>query len=198
MYSIRSALADTLCIKEDSPIMKELFTRYVTPSELLNACPTELTSIKGVGPILAKRITSTLDLARALNTPNRNPYIIKSPKDVFELMKFKIGQLSHEEFHIVILNVKNHVLSTEKISQGILDSAVVHPRELYRTLLKRPASSYIAVHNHPSSEVLPSESDILLTKRLVDSSDVLGLPILDHIIVSMHSYYSLKENGLMN
>jgi DNA repair protein RadC len=197
MYAIRSALSEALRLKEGSPVMQELFTHYVTPYELLDASVEELRTIKGVTHAKARTIASTLKLARALNTPRENPHIIRSPKDAFDLMRFEIGHLMHEEFWIIILNTKNHVVATEKISQGTLDTAIVHPRECLLPLIRRAASSWIALHNHPSSDCSPSDPDVQLTKRLVDASEIVGIPLLDHLVISTDSYYSLKENGLM-
>ncbi|WP_053375543.1 JAB domain-containing protein [Paenibacillus sp. FJAT-27812] len=197
IYSIKTALADALCVKEDSTIIQELFTRFVTPYELLDANELELTCIKGVGPAKARQIVSTLKLARALNTPREAPYVIRKPEDIFQLMRFTIGHLMHEEFWILPLNTKNHVICKERISVGTLNSAIVHPREVYRSLIQRAAASYIAVHSHPSGDCTASHEDIQLTKRLAEAGELLGIELLDHVIVSTDSYCSLKERGLM-
>ncbi len=197
MYSIKTALADALCVKEDSTVIQELFTRFVTPYELLDANELELTRIKGVGPSKARQIVSTLKLARALNTPRENPHIIRSPKDVFDIMRFTVGHLMHEEFWILPLNTKNHVICKERISVGTLNSAIVHCREVYRSLIQRSAASYIAVHNHPSQITDSSPEDVQLTKRLAEAGELLGIELLDHVIVSTDSYFSIKEHGLM-
>lgn len=197
IYSIKTALADALCVKEDSTVIQELFTRFVTPYELLDANELELTRIKGVGPAKARQIVSTLKLARALNTPRETPAVIRSPKDVFDIMRFEVGHLMHEEFWILPLNTKNHVICKERISVGTLNSAIVHCREVYRSLIQRAAASYIAVHNHPSQITDGSPEDIQLTKRLAEAGELLGIQLLDHVIVSTDSYCSLKEQGFM-
>lgn len=197
IYSIKTALADALCVKEDSTVIQELFSRFVTPFELLDANESELTSIKGVGPAKARQIVSTLKLARALNTPRENPYVIRKPEDVFQLMRFTVGHLMHEEFWILPLNTKNHVICKERVSVGTINSALVHPRECYRFLIQRAAASWIAVHNHPTQMTEASPEDIQLTKRLAEVGELLGIELLDHVIVSTDSFCSLKERGLM-
>ncbi|MFD5021081.1 RadC family protein [Paenibacillus sp. NPDC058367] len=197
IYSIKTALADALCVKESSPMIQELFSRFVTPYELLDASELEFTRIKGVGPAKARQIVSTLKLARALNTPLESPYVIRKPEDAFQLMRFVVGHLMHEEFWILPLNTKNHVICKERISVGTLNSAIVHPREVYRSLIQRAAASYIAVHNHPTQMTDASPEDIQLTKRLTDAGELLGIELLDHVIVSTDNYCSLKERGLM-
>lgn len=195
IYSIKSALADALCVKEDSLVIQELFSRYATPYELLDVSESELINIKGVGPVTARRIVSTLKLARALNTPRANPHIIRSPKDVFELMRFEVGHRIVEEFWLLPLSTKNHVISREKISVGTLNCTVVGVREVYRTLLKRNAACWIGVHNHPSGDCTPSHEDIQLTEKLAAAGQLLNCELLDHIIISTDNYTSLKETG---
>ncbi|WP_245237538.1 JAB domain-containing protein [Paenibacillus ihuae] len=197
IYMIKSALADALCVKESSPMIQELFSRFVTPSELLGANESELTCIKGVGPVKARQIVSTLKLARALNTPRTDPYIIRKPEDVFQLMRFEVGHRMVEEFWILPLNTKNHVICKERISIGTINSAIVGVREVYRSLIQRSACSWIALHNHPSSDCTPSQEDIQLTKRFAEAGVLLGIELLDHVITTTDSYCSLKERGLM-
>lgn len=196
LYMIKSALADALCVKEDSTVIQELFSRYVTPNELLDANEMELTRIKGVGPVKARQIVSTLKLARALNTPREESNVIKKPEDVFRLMRFEVGHKMVEEFWLLPLSTKNHVISKERISIGTINSAIVGVREVYRTLIQRSACSWIAIHNHPSGDCTPSPEDIQLTKRLAEAGELLNIQLLDHVIVSTDSFCSLRERGL--
>lgn len=197
MYMIKSALADMLCVKETNPMIEELFSRYLTPNELLNANESELVAVKGVDLAKARQITATLKLARALNTPKEDPYTIRKPEDVFHLMRFEVGHLMQEEFWILPLDTKNHVICKHRISLGTLNSAIVHPRECYRYLIQRAAASWVAVHNHPSGDSTMSHEDIQLTKRLAEAGELLGIELLDHVIVSTDNYCSLKERGIL-
>ncbi|MDH6670126.1 DNA repair protein RadC [Paenibacillus sp. LBL] len=195
-YMIKAALADALCVKEDSAIIQELFSRFVTPYELLDANEMELTRIKGVGPVKARQIVSTLKLARAFNTPREESYIIRKPEDVFRLMRFEVGHKLVEEFWLLPLSTKNHVICKERISIGTINSAIVGVREVYRSLIQRSACSWIAIHNHPSGDCTPSREDIQLTKRLAEVGELLNIHLLDHVIITTDSYCSLKERGL--
>ncbi|NGM83383.1 DNA repair protein RadC [Paenibacillus sp. 7124] len=197
MYSIKSALSDALCIKEDGYVMQELFNRFVSPYELLGASEAELIQIKGVGPARARQIVSTLKLARALNTPQEANCFIRKPEDVFQLMRYEIGHLMHEEFWALPLTTKNQVICKSQISIGSLSSAIVGVREVYRSLIQRAAASWIAIHNHPSQFTEPSQEDLQLTTRLSNAGELLGIEMLDHIILSAESFYSFKEHGLM-
>lgn len=197
MNTVKNLLADTLCEKSSSYIMEQLFDRFPTLPELFNASELELLEIRGVGKIRARQIVSALKLARVLNIPIDTPYIIRGPQDVAKLMTPEIGFLQHEEFHIIQLNTKSHVISKERISVGTLDSTLVSPQQVFKAALKRGAASIVAVHNHPSSDPTPSEADCLLSRRLVEAGNIIGIDVLDHLVIASHSYCSMKEKGLM-
>jgi DNA repair protein RadC len=98
-----------------------------------------------------------------------------------------------EEFHIVTLDTKNHILNDHMISRGLLDQTVVHPREVFRPAIKDAAKSIILVHNHPSGDPTPSDKDLALTRRLEESGKLLDIQVLDHIVVAADSALSLRE-----
>ena len=197
MYAIRTALAESLSVKEDSTIMNELFTRYISTQELLNACPDELTSIKGVTPKKAKQITAALTLARTINAPKAEGYKISCPADAFQLVRHEVAHLDHEEAWILCLNTKNLVITNIKVSVGSLSAAIVHPREVFKKSILRSAASIIFYHNHPSGECTPSQEDIALSRRLKECGDLIGIELLDSLVIGDASYCSLKEQGLM-
>jgi DNA repair protein RadC len=102
-----------------------------------------------------------------------------------------------EHFLAVLLDTKNRVLRTETISIGTLDSSLVHPREVYRVVVREGAACWIAVHNHPSGDPTPSPEDIAITKRLKDAGELLGVPLIDHLILGDGNYTSLRERGYL-
>ena len=102
-----------------------------------------------------------------------------------------------EHFVALYLNARNELLRREFISIGILDASIVHPREVFGPAIKHCAASIILVHNHPSGNTNPSEDDRNLTKKLIDSGEILGIEVLDHIIVSSNDYFSFKDNGIL-
>lgn len=105
--------------------------------------------------------------------------------------------LEQEELRIILLNTKNHVLHIETITKGTLNSLLVHPREVFRVVLKNATNAVILVHNHPSGDPNPSQEDITITKRLVEGGEILGIQILDHVILADNGYVSLNERGLI-
>ncbi|MCY9665132.1 DNA repair protein RadC [Paenibacillus alginolyticus] len=168
---LKSLLTQSLCEKQGSYLIEEIFHRFPIASELIEVTEQELTKIKGIGMGKARQITAMLKLAKAISVPNHNPYIIKSPKDVYELLAPDLKHLQKEHFVCLLLNTKNHLIFKEVTSIGSLNSAIVHPREVFRSAIKRSSASLICAHNHPSGCTLPSPEDINLTRRLVEAGE---------------------------
>jgi DNA repair protein RadC len=104
---------------------------------------------------------------------------------------------TQEQFHIVTLDTKRQVIDTHLITVGILDSSLVHPREVFRPAIRDAASAILLAHNHPSGDPTPSRADLVVTQRLVDAGKLIGIEVLDHIVVGNPSALSLKANGDM-
>ena len=102
-----------------------------------------------------------------------------------------------EHFYCVMLNAKGEILEEKEISVGDLNSSTVHPREVFAGAVKRSAGSMVCVHNHPSGTPEPSRDDIDTTKRLVQAGQLMGIPIIDHIIIGDGKYMSMKAEGLI-
>jgi len=100
-----------------------------------------------------------------------------------------------EVFAILCLTTKHRVIAYHEVSRGTLDSTLVHPREVYKAGLLANAAAIVAGHNHPSGDPTPSPDDVALTRRLVEGGEVIGIPVLDHIIIGDGRYYSFKEAG---
>jgi len=193
----KSLLAHTLRENADSYLIGELIQRYPTPAALVDATEQELMCIKGIGVSKAMQIIAAVQLVREFTASSPEPVIIRTPKDVFSLMEYDLRYASKELFTCIFLNTKNHVIATEVISIGTLNSSLVHPREVFRAAIKRNSASIICCHNHPSSNPDPSPEDIKITKRLVSVGELIGIDVLDHIIIGGHSFVSMREEGLM-
>ncbi|MBB6021417.1 DNA repair protein RadC [Paenibacillus sp. JGP012] len=125
------------------------------------------------------------------------PSEIRRPEDVYQLVAAEMSSLPNEHFVAIMLNVKNRVISKETIGIGTLNGAIVHPRELFRRAILKNAASIICVHNHPSGDPTPSQEDIKVTKRLYDAGEIVDINVLDHIIVGVEGFVSLKQLGMM-
>ena len=100
-----------------------------------------------------------------------------------------------EVFGILCLTTKHRVIAYHEVSRGTLDSTLVHPREVFKAALLANAAAIVAGHNHPSGDQTPSPDDAELTRRLVAAGELLGVPVLDHVVIGDGRYYSFKEAG---
>lgn len=158
----------------------------------------ELCSIKGVGPAKTAQLKASVELGRRLAAEVHGPRkVIKSPADVYNLLKEKMRYCDREHFKAVFLNTKHHVITVETVSVGSLNSSLVHPRELFKNSIKRSAAALVLVHNHPSGDPAPSPEDIQITRRLAEAGEIIGIQVIDHIIIGNNSFISLKEQGII-
>ena len=155
----------------------------------------ELVRVKGIGEAKACIIMAVMELGRRIGQV-RNPErpVISSPADVDRLLRGRIANLDRENFVVVLLNTKNEVIESPLVSVGTLSAALVHPREVFKPAIRASAASVILTHNHPSGKVEPSREDREITGRLVESAEILGIEVLDHVILG-DGFYSMKEHG---
>ncbi len=128
------------------------------------------------------------------------PPVVKNAQDAAGVILnvTKLHQEAQEVFGIICLSTKNRVLAVQEISRGTLNGTMVHPREVFKTVLLHNAAAVILYHNHPSGDVTPSEDDIVTTKRLVEAGELLDIKVLDHIIVGpQKNYFSFGDKQLM-
>lgn len=157
----------------------------------------ELSSIKGVGPAKASQLKAVFELAKRSGNDSGEKITIRSSKDVIKLIKPKLKDKKKEHFLILCLDTRNNLIKTGDISTGTLDANYVHPREVFKEAIQSLASSIILVHNHPSGNPEPSEADIDITKRIVETGKVVGIDVLDHIIIADNKSLSFKEKGIV-
>ena len=119
---------------------------------------------------------------------------IKNSRDIYELFSY-LSKETKEHFIAIHLDTKNKIICVETVSIGSLVSSVVHPREVFKSVLLSSAASIAVVHNHPSGTPEPSQDDIQITKRLKEAGNFLGIPVIDHIIIGDGCYISLIEKG---
>ncbi len=158
----------------------------------LNECSLEeLQEIKGIGLAKACQIQALFEFNKRHNMAKQPLTKISSAEDVYNYMKEKLKDKKQEHFIVLMLDNKNKLIKEELITKGILDSSIIHPREVFRPAIKNSAKKIILVHNHPSGNPQPSEEDIEVTKRLRDAADTLGVKLLDHVIVGGEGFWSL-------
>jgi len=163
---------------------------------LLSRCGLrEISAEKGVGLKKAVKLKAAFELGRRAITCT--PYMnrVNTPLAVWELLLPETAGLQKEEFRVLVINNKNMLIKKSVVSIGTITEAIVHPREVFRDAIREGGSGIIVTHNHPSGNTEPSRQDIETTKRLSEAGKILGIPLVDHIILSDSSYYSMKENG---
>ena len=176
----------------------EMLQRFRDLRILSQASIEELSQIRGIGPVKAVQIKAALELGKRLAAmPAEERVTIRCPEDVVSLVMEDLRGLDREYFQALLLNTKNQVLVRETISIGTLNSSVVHPRELFKLAIRRSAAAVILVHNHPSGDPTPSREDILLSKRLIEAGQIIGIDVLDHLIIGDNKFASLKMKGLI-
>jgi len=155
----------------------------------------ELSMLFGLSESQSIQLMSVFELARRVNMIHGpDPKVIRSPQDVHGLVQ-DLKHFDREHFVVIYLNTKNHVTGRETISIGSLNSAIVHPREVFKAAIRRGACSVVFAHNHPSQDPSPSPEDINITERLAEAGVLLGIEVLDHVIIGGDKFYSLKEHG---
>jgi DNA repair protein RadC len=155
--------------------------------------------IAGVGPARAMAIVASLELGRRTAAePHSARVAINSPQDVVAAFAPHLEALSVEEFHIAILDAQHHLERDVLVTRGILDSSLVHPREVFREAIAERAASIILVHNHPSGDPTPSTEDRVVTSQLVAAGTLLGIPVRDHVVIGRGRYVSFAEAGWLS
>jgi len=155
----------------------------------------ELVDLPGIGPVKACEIIASFELSKRLLQGKKAEIYLK-PKDVWEELK-DLRNLKKEHFVIFYLDSRNQEIKREIISVGSLNANLVHPREVFEPAVRNLAAQIILAHNHPSGDPEPSEDDLEITKRLVESGKILGIEVVDHIIVVKNGFLSFKEKKLI-
>ena len=165
---------------------------------LQNLTLSELTQEKGIGKAKATTILAAVELGKRVHnsTVAYRPVINGSP-DAGVLLESRMRHLDREHFCVVLLSANNAVIGIETISIGTLTNTQVHPREVFKQAIRQSASGVILAHNHPSGDSVPSDEDLFLTERLVETGQIIVIHVIDHIIVGEDSYYSFRDNDLL-
>ncbi len=159
----------------------------------------ELMEIQGIGKVKALQIKASLELGnrtidKARNTPRRQ---VKTPEDARSVLEEQLRSCPREELHMIMLDIRNRVIRTVRLSEGGLSSAVIQPRDLFREAVKANAASIILVHNHPSGDPSPSQDDIDSSLRLIEMGGLMGIRVVDHLVISLSGYISMKQEGMI-
>ena len=157
-----------------------------------------LTAVAGVGPARAVSVHAALELGRRLALEARAEGApLRSPRDVYAWYAPRLEDSPVEEFHVAVLDAQHRLERDVLVTRGILNSSLVHPREVFREAIAERAAAIILVHNHPSGDPTPSADDRVVTEQLVAAGRLLDIPVHDHVIVGRGRYVSFAEAGLL-
>jgi len=185
--------------KED---VLSLCNRIISDCNGLNgllSCDTQdFLSLCGIGEAKAAQLIALSEISKRFKAfKSGDEYRITSAKSAAEYVMEDMRYLKKEYLKLIMLNSKNVVISVKHISVGSLNSAIVHPREVFLEAIKNSSASIIICHNHPSGDPTPSKEDINITNRLKECGKILGIEVLDHIIIGNGIYVSLKERAFL-
>ena len=157
-----------------------------------------LTALGGVGEARAVLIHAALELGRRQAGEARDEGApLRSPRDVYSVFGPRLEDLPVEEFHVAVLDTQHRLERDVTVTRGILNSSLVHPREVFREAIAERAAAIVLVHNHPSGDPSPSADDRAVTEQLVAAGRLLDIPVHDHVIVGRGRYMSFAEAGLL-
>ena len=183
-------------------IGKELVQKYGSLQSLARASKEELQTVKGIGRDKAVTLIAAFTLARKMAEElRRESPVLDTPEGIVDLLREDNRLYEVEHFQVVLLNTRRKLMDVVKISQGTLDTLLVHPREVFKPAISANAAAIILVHNHPSGDPAPSEADIKVTRDLIRAGQLLKIDVLDHVIIGRKSqerskdYASLREMG---
>ncbi len=187
------------------PLVAEaLVKQYGGLTSLAQASFCELQLVKGIGKSKAAAIKSAFLLAQRLTRESyaESP-VLDTPEQIANLLREQNRTYTVENFQVVFLNTRRRLIAVENISQGTLDTILVHAREVFAPAIARRAAAIALVHNHPSGDPTPSEADIRVTRDLMRAGQLLRIEVLDHIILGRRTeerprdYVSLRELGYL-
>ena len=174
-----------------------LLARWGGLAGLARASFGELCAEHGMGEAKAAQVKAALELGRRLlaASPEERP-VVRSPKDVANLLLADMALLEQEHLRVVLLNTRNHVLGVPEVYKGTVNSAQVRVADVFREAVREGCPAIVVVHNHPSGDPEPSREDVEVTRQMVLAGELLGIEVLDHLVLARGGYVSLRERGL--
>jgi DNA repair protein RadC len=180
-------------------IARELINSEGKLAMLATKTVDSLQKISGIGKDKAAALAAAFELSRRILSQPKwlSNKKITSPQDVAEIFIPILRDDNKEKFIVVCLNSANKIIKHEIISVGNLNSSVVHPREIFKVAIDNSSASIILIHNHPSGNPEPSNEDIRITKKIVETGKIMDIPVFDHLIIAGETYTSLVEKRIL-
>lgn len=198
-YELLEMLLYRLIPRQDTkPVAKDLLAKFGSLSAVLGASEHELKQVKKIGAMAACDLKVIAAISqRSLATGLRDKTLLGSWSSVIEYCTSAMAHETIEQFRILFLDKKNHLIKDEVQQKGTIDHTPVYPREVIKRALELSASALILVHNHPSGDPTPSRADIDMTNVIIQSAKPMGIVVHDHIIIGKDGHVSMKALQLI-
>jgi DNA repair protein RadC len=183
-------------------VARKLLKDYGSLAGLSRCTVDELAGVRGIGFTKAVQLVAAFGLGQRLARETLSKQKIDSPELVNELVGPEMRRLRKESLRVILLDTRYHLIRVEEVSIGSVNESIAHPRDIFRPVLVSSAYAVIVVHNHPSGDASPSQTDHSLTRRLAEAAELLQIKLLDHIIIGTPAegspgYFSFKEAGVL-
>jgi DNA repair protein RadC len=183
-------------------VARKLLKNYGSLAGLSRCTVDELAGVRGIGFSKAVQLVAAFGLGQRLARETLSKQKIDSPELVNELVGPEMRRLRKESLRVILLDTRYHLIRVEEVSIGSVNESIAHPRDIFRPALVSSAYAVIVVHNHPSGDASPSQTDHSLTRRLAEAAELLQIKLLDHIIIGapaegIPGYFSFKEAGVL-
>ncbi len=184
--------------RDVKPPAKELLRTFGSLKGVVDAEIADLAKITGIGAHSAILIKLVKEIsALYLKQKAKEKKQVTCTTELIDFCRTVMGGKRDEEFCVIYLDAQNQIIEFETIQKGVVNQAVVYPRQVLESALKKKASAIILAHNHPSGHVRPSDADIRLTRTIQETAKVLDILVHDHIIIGENRFFSFREEGLM-
>jgi DNA repair protein RadC len=195
---LRTGVAGTNVIE----VARNLLAKYGSLSGLSRCTVEELSHERGVKLAKAVQLVAAFGLGQRLARETLTKQKLDSPEVIHALVGAEMRMLRKESLRVVLLDTRYHLIRTEEVSLGSINESIAHPRDVFRPAVISSAYAVIVVHNHPSGDASPSQTDHSLTRRLAEAAELLQIKLLDHIIIGAPTegtpgYFSFKEAGVL-
>ncbi|MBA2430736.1 MAG: DNA repair protein RadC [Chthoniobacterales bacterium] len=183
-------------------VAAKLLERYQSLNGLSRCTVDEIKGIPGIGPAKAVQLVAAFGLGQRLARETLSREKIDAPELVYALLAPEMRSLHKESLRVILLDTRYRLVQIQEVSLGSVNESIAHPRDVFRPAVIASAYAVIVVHNHPSGDPSPSQSDHSLTRRLSEVSELLQIKLLDHIIIGAPAegrlpYFSFKEAGIL-
>ena len=183
---------------DTKPLAKALLARFGSLAGVLNVEPAALKQTKGLSDAGVGAIKiAALAARRMMRSQVQQSPILASWQALLDYLAVDMAHLTHERVRVLYLDTRNRLILDHLESEGALDEAAIHPRNVVKRALDVGAAALILVHNHPSGSPEPSRADIQITNRIAEAGRLLGIVVHDHVIVGRHGHVSLRAKGFV-